>query len=574
MANPLLLFRPVRRRTGGLRRSTVEIPTDVPTTDAVFLLLRRMRMPLLALITVFTIAVFGLAAAPGVDTQGRPDRLSVFEAFYVMSSTATTIGFGEIPHSFSTEQRLWVAGTIYATVIAWAWAIGMLLALIQEDAFRDALAVQRFRRKVLRLNEPFHLITGYGEVGRSVAAALDSMRRRIVVIERQGSRIDKLATQQLAGDPPGLEADSANPAVLGLAGLGSGFCEGVLALTDNDDANLAVVQAVRLLKPDVPVIARCVDPVVAEQMVEYGADAVINPYDRFGDYLVLGLRRPVVHQLILWLIAPTGTPLGEPVQPTAEGTWVVCAEGRFRQEVSRDLRQAGYTVTETDPTGEVPDLTGVVGFVGGHHKDTINLVLGARVRSAAPDVFICLRQSHAANAPLFAAFDPDSVFVPTELVARECVARIVTPRTWAFLEHAKNQSDEWAQSLLEDLLDRVGTASPMGWRLRIDGADAPAVVRWLAHDDLTIADLLRHPSDRDRFSPCLVLALTRDGRLWCHPPEDTPLRVGDDLLIASVPQGYAYLRDSLYGDAAVEYAATGRQVPSTWVWRKLSKAGR
>ncbi len=574
MANPLLLMRPPSRRRGQVRRAQVAIPTDIPATDAIFLLVRRMRMPLIALVVVFTISVFGLAAIPGVDGDGNPRHLSVFEAFYFMSYTATTIGFGEIPYAFTSAQRLWVTGAIYATVITWAWTIGMILALVQEEAFRDALATQRFRRRIRHLREPFHILAGYGETGRAVAASLDYIGSRFAVIERVGNRVDRLGTDQLTTDPPGVEADAANPAVLGLAGLASPHCQGVLALTDSDEANLAIVQAVHLLKPEMPVIARSSNPEVTARMHDFGVEAVINPYDRYGDYLVLGLQRPVTQQLLMWLISPTGTPLDQPLHPIREGRWVVSAEGRFQAEITKDLQAGGYEVIEVAPGWEAPALNGVVGFVAGADKDTVNLGQAASVRAAAPDVFLALRQSQTANAALFAAFDPDSIFVPNDLVARECFARLVTPRTWAFLETAREQSDEWSQALLDRLQERVGIGSPITWRLALDGREAPAVVRWLEDDELTIGDLLRHPSDRDRFAPAVVLALTRDGELMCNPPEEERLVAGDELLLASAPNGYSYLRDALFNDASVEYAANGRVVPSTWVWRKLTHTAR
>ena len=57
--------------------------------------------------------------------------------------------------------------SIYLTVIGWAYAIGSLLTLLQDRAFRQALALQRFTRKVARLREPFLLIAGYGQTGRA-----------------------------------------------------------------------------------------------------------------------------------------------------------------------------------------------------------------------------------------------------------------------------------------------------------------------------------------------------------------------------------------------------------------------
>jgi hypothetical protein len=144
-----------RRRPGSVRTSSLtRSGTDEPAAAAVFLVLRRMRLPLMVLVLVFAVSVLGLTLVPGQDAEGRPDRLSFFDAFYFMSYTATTIGFGELPYAFTDAQRLWVIVCIYSTVVAWAYAIGALLTLLQDRAFRDALALQHFSRKVQRLREP------------------------------------------------------------------------------------------------------------------------------------------------------------------------------------------------------------------------------------------------------------------------------------------------------------------------------------------------------------------------------------------------------------------------------------
>jgi len=60
--------------------------------------------------------------------------MTFFDAFYFMSYTASTIGFGELPNPFTAAQRLWVTISIYLTVIGWAYAIGSLLSLLQDRA--------------------------------------------------------------------------------------------------------------------------------------------------------------------------------------------------------------------------------------------------------------------------------------------------------------------------------------------------------------------------------------------------------------------------------------------------------
>src|SRR4029453_16675063 len=135
------------------------------TSSTIFLVLRRMRAPLIVLITIFAVSVLGLTLIPGRDETGQATRMGFFDAFYFMSYTATTIGYGEIPQAFTGAQRLWVMATIYLTVIGWAYAIGSLLTLLQDRAFREALALRRFTRAVVRMRGPFLLLVGYGRTG-------------------------------------------------------------------------------------------------------------------------------------------------------------------------------------------------------------------------------------------------------------------------------------------------------------------------------------------------------------------------------------------------------------------------
>ena len=86
MPSPLLPIttRPWRS-TRRLRRVDVAVPTEIPSTDAIFLVLRRMRGPLIILVMIFSVAVLGLSLIPGVDSDGNPWRMTLFDAFYFVS---------------------------------------------------------------------------------------------------------------------------------------------------------------------------------------------------------------------------------------------------------------------------------------------------------------------------------------------------------------------------------------------------------------------------------------------------------------------------------------------------------
>ncbi|MCK4704799.1 MAG: potassium transporter TrkA, partial [Gammaproteobacteria bacterium] len=129
------------------------------------IILRRMRAPFLILIGVYSITILGMVLIPGVDDQGNVWRMSFFHAFYFVSFTATTIGFGEIPYALTDAQRLWALVTVYSTVIAWFFALGKILGLIQNKAFKDAVAINKFKNDIKALHQPFYLICGFGETG-------------------------------------------------------------------------------------------------------------------------------------------------------------------------------------------------------------------------------------------------------------------------------------------------------------------------------------------------------------------------------------------------------------------------
>src|SRR5919107_2201410 len=370
MSNPLLTFwknifgqdadeRRIRRAT-----FRVAAHSAAEASATIFLILRRMRVPLIVLIVIFSVSVLGLTVIPGQDAEGDPIQMGFFDAFYVMSYTATTIGFGELPYPFTYNQRMWVTISIYLTVVGWAYAIGSLLALLQDRAFRSALALQRFTRKVARLHEPFLLIAGYGRTGELLGHSFDALGRRFVVLNRSDERIDALELESYPGDVPGLTADARDPGHLAVAGLGHASCEAVVALTDDEESNLAIVMAAALLRPDLPVIARVTSRTIGERMQAFGSPATVNPFDRFGDHLRLALRAPASYQLLTWLESGPGAALPERGSPPRSGRWVVCGYGRLGRELTADLRAEGIDVSVIDPSphDDVDDVVVAGGF--------------------------------------------------------------------------------------------------------------------------------------------------------------------------------------------------------------------
>jgi voltage-gated potassium channel len=580
------------REDGGrwVRRVSLRVAASsaAQASTTIFLILRRMRAPLIVLIVIYAVSVLGLTVIPGQDLAGRPYRMGFFDAFYVMSYTATTIGYGEIPYPFTYNQRMWVTVCIYLTVVGWAYAIGSLLARLRDRAFRQALALQRFTRKVARLAEPFVIVAGHGRAGELLGHSMDALGRRFVVLDKSEDRIDGLELESYHADVPGLTADARDPSYLVAAGLDHPSCEAVVALTDDDEANLAVVMAAELLRPEVAVIARVTSRSMAERMQAFGGPSTVNPFDRFGDHLRLALRAPAAYQLLTWLESGPGAPLPPRGAPPRSGRWVVCGYGRLGREITADLRaeEIDVTVIEPHPTdadaddvviadGSQPgvlvraDLEGAVGFVAATDNDTTNLSLVAAARKTNPSLFVAARQNVPASGPLFAAMEIDALLVPTEVVAHEVYAQLATPLLWRFLRELPTRDDAWAAELVDRLTELCGQHLQALWRLRLTPQEAPALTQWLASRPVRLGDLLRNPEDRDEPLHAVVLLVLRGDDVVLAPGPDFVLAAADELLLAGRPSARRALSTILEVDAVLEYVLSGRRVPSSWVWRKL-----
>jgi voltage-gated potassium channel len=593
VSNPLLIFWAQlfgRRQPASRVLSHVHIESSSQASSPIFLVMRRMRAPLITLIVIFSVSVIGLTLIPGIGPDGQPARISLFESFYFMSYTATTIGFGELPWPFTPAQRLWVTFSIYLSVVGWAYGIGSLLTLLQDRSFRQALKLRRFTRKVARLRERFLLVAGFGRAGELLAEAFDALGQQLVVIDESTDRIDALELGSYHADIPGLVADAANPHHLSAAGLEHPFCAGVLALTNDDETNLAVTMTAALLRPDLPVVSRTVSATVAERMRAFGTPSVVNPFDRFGEHLRLALNAPASYQLLTWLEAGHGAELPARGHPPTEGRWVMCGYGRFGREVTADLRAAGLEVTIIEPAEQgqpepgvivgdasepgvlvQADLASAVGLVAGTDNDTTNLSMLATARRLNPRLFLAARQNRPTSAALFEAMRVDALLVPTEVVAHEVYAQVSTPMLWRFIQEMPARGDQWAGDLIQRLRHNCGIELPALWKIKLDQEQAPALAGWLAEGRVALGDLLRSPENRERRLQVVPLLLLRDGDAVLTPDGETVLARDDELLFAGHGSERRELESTLVVDSTGAYVLFDQHIPSSWVWRKFSR---
>ena len=479
--------------------------------------------------------------------------MSFFHAFYFVSYMGTTIGFGEIPHAFSDAQRLWVTFAIYATVIAWIYAIGNVLTLVQDKAFQHAFAEMKFARRIRRFTDPFYLIAGYGQTGSELVRALTTRDQHAVVVDIREDRVNHLKLENLPEAVPALQADARWPTHLREAGLEHLQCAGVVALTDNNETNLKIAITSKLLHPRITVICRADSHDVEANMASFGTDYIIDPFDTFALHLATALDSPGLYLLHEWLTGVAHSELAEPVYPPVAGAWIVCGYGRFGKAVYQRLKKQGLDIIVVEAT---PEKTGVphegvvvgrgteantlmqagieraAGLVAGTDDDANNLSIIMTARDINAKLFVVARQNHRDNQPLFDAVKADIVMHPSAIIANRIRVLLATPMLYEFMQLAKSQEEDWACELISRVVAVVSTTVPDVWETLIDEQSALAVYDWVRYRGgaVTIGDLMRAPDDRTRPMPAIPLMMYHQGNRVLLPATETRVRPGDRIL--------------------------------------------
>ncbi|MCO5099323.1 MAG: potassium channel family protein [Burkholderiaceae bacterium] len=593
----------------------------LPHASVLHLLLRRLRVPLLFVTVVFAISVAGFTLVPGVDADGRPSPpLSFFHAFYFVTYTATTIGFGEVPVAFSDAQRMWAIVIIYLSVIAWTYTLLTALAAVQDVSFVRAIAAIRFERRVRSIAEPFLMVLGCGDTGLRLTRVFDRLGMRFVVVEIDPARLQALELEDFRNDIVAIQGDASRPQTLLRAGLRHPCCRAVLALTNDDAANVAAVITASLLNPRATMIARSHTAETATLMQASGTARIVDPFLAFAEQLAMALRAPGCYRLFDWLTALRGTPLARELAPPPAGTWIVCGYGRFGRAVAQRLREHGADVRVIEPTPQADaddDIEVIVGdgtrravleragiataqsIVVGTSSDLRNLAIARLAQSINGSLFVVLRQNEADNAVLFENFRADLVMRPSEIVADECVALLTSPLLVRFLGQVRRQTDAWADRVIHRLRDTSGKQAPATWEVRIDREQAPALCEHgvappapasrksagdgdgpsrPTRDDsatrppLRLGDLLRDPHDRSRRIEATALLVLRSGRETLLPTDDWKLAEADELLFAGREAARRFIEIGLHDRGVLDYLVTGREPGRHWPWQRSRRA--
>jgi len=210
---------------------------------------------------------------------------SLFDSFYMVVTTFTTIGYGEI-HPLSHPGRIFNVGLIAVGVVLFALLFGTLTQLLLEFELLQFFGRRKMERQIARL-KGHYIICGAGRVGRSTARELAAQSVPFAIVDENPSKGDLLEKDWLF-----MAGDATHEKTLQLAEIH--HAAGLVAAITSDAGNIFIVLTARSLNPKLKIIARASEEEAARHLKKAGADIVVSPYLSAGQRIAQGLLRPNV----------------------------------------------------------------------------------------------------------------------------------------------------------------------------------------------------------------------------------------------------------------------------------------
>lgn len=522
--------------------------------SSIWLFLRKMRAPLIILNLAHAIPVLLLTLVPGLDTNGNPTHLSIFDAMYVVGYTATTIGFGEIPYAFTYAQRMVVLLTIYISVPAWFYALGTLVSLFQDKTYINAIKMNAFRRKVTQLGQNFIIICGYNDATKLLINQLNTDNfYRIVVIDKNPEKIEQLDIELYMPSIPSIEADASMTSVLMSSGIQLENCKYIVTMFDDDQLNLKVSVRAHILNEKIRIISRSTVSQGSENLLNIGVDHVVDIFDIIARRIDFAFRSPYLFNILYWVHGGNLHVSKSDILPN--GKYIICSRGRFGKTLQRVLDKHNIEYTYFDINREIHEkvasdkeffmqagIENASCIIVGTNDDAINLSIIATARGINPTIFAIVRDNEIEEKSLYSHLHVDKIFILDQIAAIDVYNYIDRPLTLPFIHGLEALSDVQIKQTLIRLTERINKR-PTLVEIHVNKEHMYALFMLCNDSVVTIGQLLNDPYRDGKDLEIVILGIERDNKEFILlPDENTPLYAHDHILLAANTQSLEKFR--------------------------------
>jgi Trk K+ transport system NAD-binding subunit len=542
-----------------------------------------MRLPFTVIAITYAIAMTGLLIIPGVDDQGNPYHLTIFESFYFITYTATTIGFGELPYAFTNAQKIWVSMSIYITVIGWFYSIGSLIRLSQDKLFLSEIALSRFKRAVKHIKEDFVIVLGYNETTSIIIKKLLNANMRVVVIERDEKRADYLNLEGFTPYVPVLVRDVHNTSSLEYAGITSIHCKCIISLLDSGILNLRVTIASKILNPHVRVAVKSSTQNETGNLLDVGADIVENPFSIIANQIQMAVIAPSLFKLENWLY--NIDTLNSKTFSIPNEKIIICGFGRFGLALHKMFTDNSIypTIIELDEEvvkkaqndgvkniiqGNAEDkfslneanITNTNLIIIGTSNDTINLSIVSTVKKMNKNTIIISRENELLDFSIFSHAKIDYIFLPSRILIHKTTNAIINPLSDIMIRLIANKNESWGKHLLSLLMKHIDS-NPITFELGINKYEAIEIYKYLkdTNNKITFETLKSSRRNRYKQNNLLPLLIIREKEKILLPDLNFELQLNDKILFAcdeNAKNDLEYIANNIYD---FHYIITGEE---------------
>lgn len=551
--------------------------------SSLWIILQRMRLPFVVILVTYTIAIMGLVMIDGMDDNGNVYKMGVFDAFYFITYTATTIGFGELPYPFTHNQKIWVSISIYLTVLGWFYGIGTLVSLLQDKLFISEIAIARFQRSVSNIKEDFVIVLGYNETTSEIIKRMLTAKMRVVVIEKEQAKADFLMLEGFVPNVPVLVKDAHNPASLEFAGIKSRYCKGVISLFESNVLNLRMTLSSKLLNPNVNVVVKATTLEERDNLIDAGADIVDNPFKIISYQLEMALKAPSLFKLENWLYK-TDT-LESKTFSIPNSDILICGYGRLGSTLYDMFVKNGIVPTVIDLDKSKVDMArykGVKNIIHGSaddhisledvnikdmklviiatDDDTTNLSILSTVKRLKSEALIIARENEITDFSIFSHAKIDHLYIPAQILIHKTTNAISNPLSDKLIRIITHKDERWGQRLLSELIKTIGV-NPITFELNISKDESIEIYNYLkdSNNSIELGILKSSRRDRDQKNNIVPLFIQREDSEILLPEDLVELKIDDKILFAcdeNAKEDLEYIANNAY---EFRYIVTGKE---------------
>ena len=545
-----------------------------------WIIIRRMRTPLLVIIITFSITILGLVLIPGVDSNGNPYHMNFLDAVYFVSFMASTIGFGEVPYEFTYAQRLWVLFSIYISVIGWFYAIGALVALIQDKNLILELSVARFSKKIKNLKEKFVIILSYNHATRELIKHLIEDGKRVVVLDKSQDKIDELELEHFVPEVYALKANVESPNILRLAGIKKRNCKAVITLFDNDFKNTKIALLARLINSKINIIAKSSTTEQTQHLRNLGLKNIVDPFNLIANRFYLAISAP--HLWILEQMLFGHDLYIHEHEQLPKGKYVICGYGRMGKALRSSLQKAHIECSFIDLKsakhkaqknsaiyGDAEDyqtlldagIEDAVAIIAATKDDLINLTILLTAKKINPDIYTIARENTLDDITIFQSAKIDRVYILEKIVS-EYVHRVISqPLAHQFLQIIHEHDELWGEEVVEEL-KRKTCYHPEIFEIRVVKSEAYALTNYLKKGNcVNLGMLARDLSDRTKRAKIhFLMVKNRKEEITLLPDDNYEVKVSDRFLIAATSDARDDFETLVNNLNEFEYIITGKEL--------------